>query len=78
MKINPKKLIMKRQNCEELSAAEIVRRAVYGKIGKFTKSDIRELCPTVGKTSMENSIKQLVERSGLDGRSTCCARSDTK
>lgn len=65
---------------EKLPAVEIVRRAVYGKIGKFTKSDIMELCPTIGKTSVENSIKQLVDRGVLikhgSGRSTYYTRSD--
>lgn len=67
---------------EKLPAAEIVRRAVYGKIGKFTKSDIMELCPTIGKTSVENSIKQLVDRGVLvkhgSGRSTYYTRSDAE
>ena len=43
-------------------AAEIVRRAVYGKTGKFVKRDIMEFCPTIGKTSVGSSIKQLVDR----------------
>ena len=67
---------------EKLPAVEIVRRAVYGKIGKFTKSDIMELCPTIGKTSVENSIKQLVDRGVLikhgSGRSTYYTRSDAE
>lgn len=67
---------------EKLPAAELVRRAVYGKIGKFTKSDIMELCPTIGKTSVEGSIKQLVDRSVLvkhgSGRSTYYTRSDAE
>lgn len=67
---------------EKLPAAEIVRHAVYGKIGKFTKSDIMELCPTIGKTSVENSIKQLVDRGVLikhgSGRSTYYTRSDAE
>ena len=67
---------------EKLPAAEVVRRAVYGKIGKFTKSDIMELCPTIGKTSVESSIKQLVDRGVLvkhgSGRSTYYTRSDAE
>ena len=34
--------------CEKLSAKEIVRRAIYSKVGKLTKSDITELCPSIG------------------------------
>lgn len=67
---------------EKLPAVEVVRRAVYGKIGKFTKRDIMELCPTIGKTSVENSIKQLVDRGVLvkhgSGRSTYYTRSDAE
>lgn len=67
---------------EKLSALEVVRRAVYGKIGKFTKSDIMEMCPTLGKTSVESSIKKLVDSGALvkhgSGRSTFYTRSDAK
>ena len=67
---------------EKLPAVEVVRRAVYGKIGKFTKRDIMELCPAIGKTSVENSIKQLVDRGVLvkhgSGRSTYYTRSDAE
>ena len=65
---------------EKLPAIETVRRAVYNKIGKFTKSEVMELCPTLSKASVENAIKQLVEqgllvRHGV-GRSTFYTRSD--
>ena len=59
---------------EKLPAVETVRRAVYHKIGKFTKSEVMELCPTLSKASIENAIKQLVEQGLLvrhgTGRST--------
>lgn len=65
-----------------LPALEIVRGAVYGRIGKFTKSDILELCPSIGKTSVESSIKQLVDQGVLvkhgSGRSTFYTRSDAE
>lgn len=65
---------------EKLPAIEMVRRAVYNKIGKFTKSEVMELCPTLSKASVENSIKQLVEQRLLlkhgSGRSTFYTRSD--
>ena len=47
------------------SALEIVRQAVESKLGKFTKSDMIELCPTLGKTSVERSIKKLVDEGDL-------------
>ncbi len=67
---------------EKLPATEIVRRAVYRKIGKFTKSEVMELCPTISKASIENAIKQLVEKGLLvkhgSGRSTFYTRSDAQ
>ena len=46
---------------EKLPAIELVRNAIQSKIGKFTKSDIEELVPSVKKTSIGNSLKTLVE-----------------
>ena len=46
---------------EKLPAIELVRSAVNSKIGKFTKSDIEELVPSIKKTSVGNSLKTLVE-----------------
>lgn len=67
---------------EKLSAVDIVRKAVYGKIGKFTKSDIMEMCPTIGKTSVESSIKKLVDSGDIikcgSGRATFYIRSDSQ
>lgn len=67
---------------EKLPAVEIVRRAVDGRIGKFTKSNMMELCPTIGKTSVESSIKKLVDSGVLvkhgSGRSTYYTRSDAE
>lgn len=50
---------------EKLPSLELVRRACEQKIGKFTKTDLMVLCPTIGKSSVENSIKKLVEESVL-------------
>lgn len=67
---------------EKQPAIEVVRKAVCRKMGKFTKSDIMELCPTIGKTSVESSIKQLVDAGELvkhgSGRSTFYTRSDAE
>lgn len=67
---------------EKLPAIEMVRRAVYNKIGKFTKSEVMELCPALSKASIENAIKQLVEKGLLvrhgTGRSTFYTRSDAQ
>ena len=60
------------------SALEIMRQAVERKLGKFTKMDLIELCPTLGKTSVESSIKKLVEEGVLikhgSGRATFYTR----
>ena len=49
------------------SAIDLVRNAVNNTIGKFTKSDIMELVPSIGKTSIENSLKTLMDE-GIIGR----------
>lgn len=60
------------------SALEIVRQAAESKLGKFTKADLIELCPTLGKTSVESSIKKLVDEGVLvkhgKGRATFYTR----
>ena len=67
---------------EKLPAIETVRRAVYNRIGKFTKSEVMELCPMLSKASVESAIKQLVEQGLLvkhgSGRSTFYTRSDAQ
>lgn len=35
------------------------------KIGKFTKTDLMALCPTIGKSSLENALKRLIEEGVL-------------
>ena len=67
---------------ENLPAKEIVRRAIYSKIGKLSKSDIAELCPSIGIKSIELALKQLVEEGVLikkgKGRATFYIRSDSQ
>ena len=59
---------------EKLPSIELVRRAVNKKLGKFTKSDIMELVPSIGKATVENMLKKLVEEGYINrygkGRST--------
>lgn len=45
----------------KLSAFETVRRATMNKIGKFTKQDIRELCPSLSISSIEGALRKLVD-----------------
>ena len=65
---------------EKLPAIEQVRTAIKEKIGKFTKSEIMELVPTVGKASVENSLKKLAEEGVIErhgkGKSTFYTRKD--
>lgn len=66
---------------EKQPAIEQVRTAVKEKIGKFTKSEIMELVPAIGKASVENSLTKLtqegfIERHGK-GKSTFYTRKDT-
>ena len=67
---------------EKLPAIETVRRTVYNRIGKFTKSEVMELCPMLSKASVESAIKQLVEQGLLvkhgSGRITFYTRSDAQ
>ena len=43
------------------SALDTVRLAAQNKIGRFTKQDIRELCPSLSLSSVEGSLRKLVE-----------------
>ena len=43
------------------SALEMVKSAVDKKIGRFTKRDIMELCPTLSISSIEGALRKLVE-----------------
>ena len=45
----------------KLSAYETVRREIMNKIGKFTKQDIRELCPSLSISSVEGALRKLVD-----------------
>ncbi len=47
---------------KKMSALEMVEKAVKSKIGKFTKNDIMELCPEIGRGSVEQSLKALCEK----------------
>ena len=45
---------------KRLSALEMVRQATRNKIGRFTKQDIRELCPSLSISSIEGALRKLV------------------
>lgn len=45
---------------EKIPALEMVRKATYQKLGRFTKQDIRELCPTLSVSSIELALRKLI------------------
>ena len=60
------------------SALEMVNQATLHKIGRFTKQDIRELCPSLSVSSVEGALRKLVASGELaregSGKSTCYYR----
>ena len=50
---------------EKLPAIDMVRKAVQNKIGRFTKQDIRELCPSLSLSSVEGALRKLVANGEL-------------
>ena len=63
---------------EKTSAINMVRKATHNKIGKFTKQDIRELCPSLSISSIEGSLRKMVNAGELrregTGKSTYYVR----
>ena len=63
---------------EKLPAIDVVRKATQNKIGRFTKQDIRELCPSLSLSSVEGALRKLVASGELKregaGKSTCYIR----
>lgn len=59
---------------EKTPTITLVRNAVDSKLGKFTKSDIMELVPSVGRATIENMLKKLTEEEYIErhgkGRAT--------
>ena len=49
----------------KLPAIDMVRKATENKIGRFTKQDIRELCPSLSVSSIEGSLRKLVANGEL-------------
>lgn len=62
----------------KLPALETVRRASMNKIGRFTKQDIRELCPSLSVSSIEGALRKMVAARELkregSGKNTCYYR----
>ncbi|MBO7514203.1 MAG: Fic family protein [Lachnospiraceae bacterium] len=64
------------------SALEMVRLATQSRIGRFRKQDIRELCPSLGLSSVEGALRKLVELGELTregaGKNTVYYRTNGK
>lgn len=62
----------------KLPALETVRRAAMNKLGRFTKQDIRELCPSLSISSIEGALRKLVASGELkregSGKNICYFR----
>lgn len=62
----------------KLSALEVVRRASKNRLGRFSKQDLRELCPTLSDSSIEGALRKLVAAGELKkegkGKNTCYFR----
>ena len=60
------------------SALETVRQATIKKVGRFTKQDIRELCPALSLSSIEGAMRKLVASGELKregaGKNICYYR----
>lgn len=51
---------------DKLSSKEIVEKAISGRIGKFTKSDIQEACPSFARQTIEKALKQLCDSGKIE------------
>lgn len=60
------------------TALETVRMASQSKIGRFTKQDIRELCPSLSLSAIEGALRKMVDDSELkregSGKNICYYR----
>ena len=63
---------------DSVSTEDTVRKAVQSTIGKFTKSNIREIIPSVGEKTLERYIKILCDKGEIEkhgaGKSTYYVR----
>ncbi|MBP5466100.1 MAG: hypothetical protein J6Y43_00855 [Clostridia bacterium] len=45
---------------EKKSAFDMVKEAMKVKLGKITKSDIMELCPSLSRSAVEKALRDLI------------------
>ena len=62
-------------------ATDIVRTAVKSRFGKFTKTQLMNICPTLSRSSVEAGLRELISSGEIkrfgNGRSTYYLRSDS-
>ena len=51
---------------KKASAYELVDNAIKKKLGKVTKSDVAELCPSLSISAIEKAIAKMVEEGRLE------------
>ena len=63
-----------------ISALDMVKKAIETRVGKFTKSDIAGLCPSISASSVEASLKKLAREGKIQkhgsGKSTFYTRNN--
>ena len=50
---------------DKISALEMVEKVTNSRLGKFTKSDIQEECPSLARQTIEKALKQLCDSGKL-------------
>ena len=51
---------------DKIPALEIVEKVVSSRLGKITKSDIQEECPSLARQTIEKALKQLCDSGKLE------------
>ena len=51
---------------QKLDALQMVQKACSVRLGKFTKNNIQEDCPSISKASIESALKKLCEQGKLE------------
>lgn len=51
---------------DKLSAKEMIEKAIALRLGKFTKSDIQEDCPSLARQTIEKALKQLCDSGTIE------------
>ena len=51
---------------DKISAYEMVERVVKTRLGKFTKSDVQEECPSLARQTIEKALKQLCDEGKIE------------